>query len=603
VVLYSGNSWGFYSVDGGRTFSAMNPAVVFGSHEGGFCCDTVIRYSPRVHRFFWLLQGDCSGDCDTVNRNRYVLAVTSAAAIRDAVHAGRPIETAFWTYSGWTQALFGDHQWYDFPDMAVGTNALYMVWDRVGRGTLMTRTPLAQLASDSTLTIAYWKHNGAIFPRVAQQPQTTEYWLTNDDAGDSGALDIYSADDTSPFLIRRVAHHAAVPSFDYTSGLPFGGNWAYRAGFTVGGATIAGDELWVAWNAGRAYPGTGRDAWFQPHVQYAAFSINTLSLIREGNVWDSDQAILFPFLASDAEGDVAMSFSMGGPDNPPGPAVRFLTGYQSWEPVASADRAMPPAGNADRAQGDYSAVQVDGDNPNQFVTAGYVVKNDPSGTRNHWYFARFARGTPNPPPPPVPTRESMTVTCPAAAVVGQGTSISGALTPALSGASITLDYTGPSGTTPIHHVVLTDAAGQFFDPVTIPASGTWSVSAAYAGDSGHTAANSSCAFQAQQPVQVQPTFLTLTCPKSGTPFVGSPMQVSGGLSPILAGATISLTYTRPNATTITHSVTTDSSGRFTDTITPDVSGTWSVSASYGGDTTHEPSSATPCSIFIQNVPQ
>jgi hypothetical protein len=97
------------------------------------------------------------------------------------------------------------------------------------------------------------------------------------------------------------------------------------------------------------------------------------------------------------------------------------------------------------------------------------------------------------------------------------------------------------------------------------------------------------------------TKLTQTCPDDVN-FNGT-ATVRGNLSPAFAGAKIAVSWTRPQGRgTVDHEVTTDAQGNFTDTVdTLDDDpggngngGQWSVSSSYGGDSTHNPSQSTAC---------
>ena len=103
------------------------------------------------------------------------------------------------------------------------------------------------------------------------------------------------------------------------------------------------------------------------------------------------------------------------------------------------------------------------------------------------------------------------------------------------------------------------------------------------------------------PPPPSPTTSTLTqsCPSSGT--VLQPMTVSGTLSPAQTGATISVTYTRPNSTSFVDQVKTDASGNWTDTVTPSRSdvGNWTIKSHYAGDGTHTAADAGPCTVTVR----
>jgi hypothetical protein len=67
---------------------------------------------------------------------------------------------------------------------------------------------------------------------------------------------------------------------------------------------------------------------------------------------------------------------------------------------------------------------------------------------------------------------------------------------------------------------------------------------------------------------------------------GDSIVVSGSLSNTLSGKTVTLTYRRPDGSTLNRTVTTGSDGSYSDSYTPDATGSWNVAASWEGDSTH-----------------
>jgi hypothetical protein len=98
----------------------------------------------------------------------------------------------------------------------------------------------------------------------------------------------------------------------------------------------------------------------------------------------------------------------------------------------------------------------------------------------------------------------------------------------------------------------------------------------------------------------QPTTLTLTGPS--TVKFDSPTAFNGHLDPAVGAAAIRVDYTpEAGGKSISHSVTTDASGNYSDTVTiPRAQrGQWHAQAFYGGDVDHS-SSASP--VFAFSVP-
>ncbi|MGC8935033.1 MAG: hypothetical protein ACP5LN_07755, partial [Thermoproteota archaeon] len=73
---------------------------------------------------------------------------------------------------------------------------------------------------------------------------------------------------------------------------------------------------------------------------------------------------------------------------------------------------------------------------------------------------------------------------------------------------------------------------------------------------------------------------------------GESIELSGSLTPPLSSIKITITYIKPSGVSVTHSVTTDSSGKFSDSISTDETGNWKITASWPGNEAYEGSSAT-----------
>src|SRR4029077_17309726 len=137
VVFMTSNWFAAYSTDSGVTFKRLNPTTVFPNDAVGFCCDQIVQYVPSIDRFIWLLQG-----------NGYRLASASPA---DIINSGG---TA-WTYWNLTPDIFGQPAGsFDFPDLSVGNNFLYINWDASGNRQV-ARTSFAGSQASGTIEIDY----------------------------------------------------------------------------------------------------------------------------------------------------------------------------------------------------------------------------------------------------------------------------------------------------------------------------------------------------------------------------------------------------------------------------------------------------------------
>ena len=84
--------------------------------------------------------------------------------------------------------------------------------------------------------------------------------------------------------------------------------------------------------------------------------------------------------------------------------------------------------------------------------------------------------------------------------------------------------------------------------------------------------------------------------------IGGSVTVSGAISPTVAGVTVTLTYTKPDGSTFTHSVTTSPSGTYSDTYTPDKIGTYSVQASWAGNNDYKGATSDKVSFTVTKKP-
>jgi hypothetical protein len=83
---------------------------------------------------------------------------------------------------------------------------------------------------------------------------------------------------------------------------------------------------------------------------------------------------------------------------------------------------------------------------------------------------------------------------------------------------------------------------------------------------------------------------------------GSSVTASGSISPVVPGVTVTLTYKKPDSTKITRTVTTGSDGSYSSSYSPDAVGSWSVTASWNGDSLHEGASSLSKTFIVKEKP-
>jgi len=183
---------------------------------------------------------------------------------------------------------------------------------------------------------------------------------------------------------------------------------------------------------------------------------------------------------------------------------------------------------------------------------------------------------------------SLSMNCPSTASPGNSLTLTATLAPALQNASIAWTATAPDGSIQ-SQTVLTDATATAYYNLTVGIPGTWTITAQWAGDATHTPSSGSCTIAV-----LAPTSTTVTCPATALQPL-TPASITGTVSPAVNGTPVSISYSPPpgsGGTPGTDNVTTDGAGNFADTYAQDAAGTWDVTATYAGDTTHAPSTAS-----------
>lgn len=142
------------------------------------------------------------------------------------------------------------------------------------------------------------------------------------------------------------------------------------------------------------------------------------------------------------------------------------------------------------------------------------------------------------------------------------------------------------------------------------ASGWWRVDAEFLGD-GQWGASNTYSFT-NSTFYVPKAVSEITCnvsPTSAAP--GQTITISGDINPSRPGSTVTLRFTKPDASTFTVTTVTDSSSHYTYPLTSTELGQWSVVASWLGDPAYEGDSsptrlfniANPVNVIITSSPE
>jgi hypothetical protein len=367
------------SVDGGATFHSFGVGGMYAdSPDGGVCCDQTIRYAPSINRFIWI---DQYWPALGMPNNRDRLAVFTPAAVT----AGG---LTAWTYWDITAAMLpGTRPFMDYPDLAIGTDYVYLSQDAGAMCCSVNQSFIARIGLDNLqggLNLAAGPHAWRYLDQVLLGGQVTQntrgraFWARNTD---TSHIQINSWDESSTVYFAPAATLTigSWPNVDYLSNTPDALPWIATYGGSVIGEARGGQNggsLWFAWTAGR---GSGQLSWLsQPHIELVQVRVSGLALASQRAIWNPGHAFAYPALTTSPEtGQLAISMAWGGGccyEN-------FAVGNLTTSPFTVLNTTSSTANCACGRWGDYFGIgpAYMRERPNAFVAAGYGFSPPPRG--------------------------------------------------------------------------------------------------------------------------------------------------------------------------------------------------------------------------------
>ncbi len=177
---------------------------------------------------------------------------------------------------------------------------------------------------------------------------------------------------------------------------------------------------------------------------------------------------------------------------------------------------------------------------------------------------------------------------------GEPIAISGRLNPAEEGNEVLLRYVRPDSTTSTR-TAATAHDGSYSDSLEPDMVGTWKVEVHWDGSEDFEGATSQVV---EFDVLKASTSLTIRALASSM-TEGEEQTITGLIEPAVQDAEIHVLYTKPDGTTERRTAVTGSDGGFSDSITPTGTGTWTVEASWEGDSTYLPSESGEVTIRVE----
>ena len=360
VVFLTGNWFASVLSDGGQTFQFVDPTSAFPNPPGQeFCCDQVVHYVKKIDTFVWLLQ--YSEDASGNNVERLAFATTAQVG-----------QGQWRIFDISSQGIGFPGLFLDYPDIAVGTNMLYVTmngfrgngWER----TVIVRIPLAAIKSGNISAQTLTTQENFNF-RVAQFCGTTAYWASHNT---NSQIRVYKWRESSATATTKDVDVATWEEGNYSSTTPDGRNWLQRADGRMTGATLANGELWFAWTSNKG----GANNRPQPFVQIARLKASTLAVLENINVWDPGSGIAFAALSTNSNNEVGVSYLIGGGARFPSHVVGILTGTRREVTTFAGTR-----GPSDNKWGDYLCVRRAYPQQKIFAATGFTLQGG-SGQRD-----------------------------------------------------------------------------------------------------------------------------------------------------------------------------------------------------------------------------
>jgi hypothetical protein len=398
IVFYTGNWYAAVSTDAGKTFSYIDPANAFKQFDPpgkSFCCDQVVQYISAIDTFVWLLQyGPDTGD----NIQRLAFAKSGDVAARR------------WQLFDITTDMIGAKgAFMDFPDLALGADCLYVttnVFPDSSVGSVVLRIPFSGITSGSIVAKTFLNFDFNSF-RVAQNCGSTAYFAAHKDSSTLAVFSWPEADDAPTQTLVGVSTWVGGTN-GYSSDLPDHRTWLDRADPRITGATLAGHEIYFAWTVDKGSNGRAN-----AFVQIARIDATDLTLLENINIFDPVSATAYPALNTNANGEVGITYVLGGGPKFPTHMVGILTNPRKNLEVATSARGPLDPNSGKGEWGDYLTARRAYPREKLFAATGYTMDGAGNGmnrdvTPRFVIFGRAAdvgaAGTTTPAAPAAPTR-------------------------------------------------------------------------------------------------------------------------------------------------------------------------------------------------------
>jgi hypothetical protein len=364
------------STNGGSTFNGFawsSPHNVFPGASSDFFGDQSVAFAHQTKRFIWAMVHGPTRDSQLHIR----LAYTGVAEMKST-------QGQSWTWLDIDPSQLGLKEMFDYPQLAIGENFLY-VTAQLGSGgkivgAIWIRIALRDLVAmdEHSVGFQYFVSRSTWNFGMAQRCGSRAYWASHEKK--DNMLRLYYIDESSNSIGQEDLTVPKWNTTDYASFTPDDKDWLSFVFGRITGTFFSPDTTVFGWTAGRD---SDRP---HPYIYLAEVSQNRTTgkakLAGVRHIFNREHAWAFPALSSvpsaGRRGPLGMSCGWGGGKRYfANHSVGFIDLPLSSGPAYTNVTVSKSSVGVDR-WGDFLTIRHDDFEP-LFLTAGYELQSMPSG--------------------------------------------------------------------------------------------------------------------------------------------------------------------------------------------------------------------------------
>lgn len=382
-IFYTGNWYAARSNNQGVTWTYVSPFSGFTD----FCCDQDVIYDKTRDAMFWLRMGSPDGSGENV----FKLGVSTNGG------------TSFCTYSVSPASVNGTwtNEWWDYPQLALTNNSLYITWNifnqsDVWQRQVLLRYPLQELAACSGFSYGYIARTDGYTWAPAQGGTTKLYW---GDHISTTTFRVYTWQEntgTYSWANRTIPAWTSTGRGSANCPAPDGNDACKRFdhrvlnGYVKRHPALAFGQLEIVGFFWNVKEGSG---FTYPYTNNAWFYTNTMNYGGRHSISASWAAWIYTSSYPDVRGNLGVAGTYAGGSYYP----RFWVGkdddtdgippYWGYVTVASGN-----AGPGNNKWGDYNRVRQFLPLGTCWLATGHVLQGGTTGIYVHPYYVVFGQG-------------------------------------------------------------------------------------------------------------------------------------------------------------------------------------------------------------------